>query len=54
LLDQFDSGVGVAIAYFLYPGLSLQVCLLYMLTFPVTALVIKRLLFMSQLKASPV
>lgn len=54
LLDQFDSGAGVAIAYFLYPGLSLNVCLLYALTFPVTALLVKRLLFIGQLKVSPI
>lgn len=54
MLDQLDSGIGVAIAYYLYPGLPLQVCLLFALSFPVTALVVKRLLFISQLKASPV
>lgn len=49
-LDQFDSGVGVAIAYALYPGFDWAVCLLYALTFPLTALLVKRWLFHMRLK----
>jgi|GEM_PF-6861805 len=48
------NGFGVAIAYFLFPGLSFQACLFYGLTFPLTALLVKRLLFISPLKARPV
>jgi CDP-diacylglycerol--serine O-phosphatidyltransferase len=49
-LDQLDSGVGVAIAYALYPGFDWVVCLLYALTFPLTALLVKRWLFYMKLK----
>jgi len=50
-LDQFDSGAGVAIAYALYPGFDWRICLLYALTFPLTALLVKRWLFHMKLKA---
>lgn len=53
-LDQFDSGAGVAITYFLYPGFGWQVCLLYALTFPLTALAVKRWLFYMKLKKAAV
>jgi CDP-diacylglycerol--serine O-phosphatidyltransferase len=53
LLDQFDSGLGVALAYLLLPGISVTTALLYLLTFPFTALGVKRLLFRARLKASP-
>lgn len=53
-LDQLDSGIGVALAYALLPGLPPVVCLLYALTFPFTALAVKRLLFMARLKQSAV
>jgi CDP-diacylglycerol--serine O-phosphatidyltransferase len=52
LLDQFDSALGVALAYALC-GIAPLACLLFALTFPLTALGVKRLLFMSRLKASP-
>jgi len=52
--DQLDSGIGVALAYWLYLDLSGAVCLLYALTFPLTALLVKRLLFWTQLKQSAV
>ncbi len=53
-LDQFDSGAGVAIAYFLYPGFDWQICLVYALTFPLTALAVKRWLFYMKLKKAAV
>ena len=53
LADQMDSGVGAAVAYFYFPGLTLNAALLYVVVFPVTALVVKRFLFMSGLKSSP-
>ncbi|MES2917827.1 MAG: CDP-archaeol synthase [Pseudomonadota bacterium] len=53
LLDQLDSGIGVALAYALFPGLSLSAFLLFILTFPLTALGTKRLLFLARLKSSP-
>ncbi len=52
-LDQFDSGAGVAIAYMLYPGFDWEVGLLYALTFPLTALGVKRWLFYMKLKKLP-
>ncbi len=52
-LDQLDSGVGVALMYAFYPGIAWPVCLAYALTFPCTALVVKRLLFRARLKANP-
>lgn len=53
-VDQLDSGIGAAVAYALYPGISLDVCALYVVTFPLTALVVKRLLYMGKLKKSAV
>ncbi len=50
--DQIDSGIGVALAYLLYPGIDWHICLAYALTFPFTALAVKRLLFLCQLKKS--
>lgn len=50
--DQIDSGIGVALAYLLYPGINWHICLAYALTFPFTALAVKRLLFLCQLKKS--
>lgn len=52
ITDQIDSGIGVALAYLIHPGLPWEVCLTYAATFPVTALVVKRLLFMCRLKKS--
>ena len=52
-MDQIDSGVGAAIAYWLFPGISLTAAALYVLTFPLVALMVKRLLFLSGLKSSP-
>ncbi|MFZ5723490.1 MAG: CDP-archaeol synthase [Pseudomonadota bacterium] len=53
-LDQLDSGIGVALVWLLFPGFSPLVCLLYALTFPLTALGVKRLLFLARLKKSAV
>lgn len=53
-LDQVDSGIGVALAWALWPGLPPATCLLYVLTFPLTALGVKRLLFIARLKKSAV
>ena len=54
LVDQLDSGVGAALAYALYPGYGWKVCVLYALTFPITALLVKRVLFWVKLKKSAV
>ncbi len=52
LLDQLDSAVGVALAYVLYLGCGPEVVLAYVLSFPITALLVKRLLFVARLKKS--
>lgn len=52
-LDQIDSGIGAAVFYFLYPGVSALTALLYVVTFPFVALGVKRLLFMAKLKSQP-
>ena len=52
--DQLDSGLGVALAYWAILDLPAMVGLLYALTFPITALLVKRLLFWSRLKQSAV
>ncbi len=52
LMDQLDSGIGFSIAYWWYLSLSIQQALLCALTFPITALIIKRLLFIAKLKKS--
>lgn len=52
MTDQIDSGIGVALAYLIYPGIDWEICLVYALTFPFTALMIKRLLYWCQLKKS--
>lgn len=52
MTDQIDSGIGVAFAYLIYPGVDWEICLAYALTFPFTALAVKRLLFLCQLKKS--
>lgn len=49
-LDQIDSAVGVALLYGWLIGLPLTVCLLYLVTFPVTALVVKFYLHKYKLK----
>lgn len=49
LLDQLDSAVGVALLYWLL-GYGWQVALLFLLSFPLTALVVKQILFRLRLK----
>lgn len=51
-LDQFDSGAGVALAWWLWPGLPALACVLYAATFPLTALAVKQLLYRFRLKKS--
>ena len=51
-LDQIDSGIGVAVAYGLFLDLPLLTVCLCAITFPFTALGVKRLLFMAKLKKS--
>lgn len=51
-LDQIDSGIGVAIAYGLFLDLPLLTVFICAITFPLTALAVKRLLFMAKLKKS--
>ena len=51
-LDQIDSGVGVAIAYGLFLNLPILTVTLCALTFPLTALAVKRVLFWTKLKKS--
>ena len=53
-MDQFDSALGVAIAYALYPGFGLAVFFWYAATFPITALLVKRGLYAMKLKKSAV
>ena len=52
--DQLDSALGVAIAYGLLLNLSWPVLITYVLSFPFTALAVKRLLFIAKLKRSAV
>ncbi|MDO8329066.1 MAG: CDP-archaeol synthase [Fluviicoccus sp.] len=54
LLDQLDSGIGVALAYVWFLGVSWQVFACFVLSFPLTALVVKRLLYWARLKKSAV
>ncbi|MDO9180343.1 MAG: CDP-archaeol synthase [Agitococcus sp.] len=51
-LDQIDSGIGVAIAYGLFLDLPILTITLCALTFPLTALAVKRVLFWAKLKKS--
>ena len=50
LMDQLDSALGVAIAYLLLPGVSVTTAICYVATFPITALLVKRVLCHYQLK----
>jgi hypothetical protein len=52
LADQLDSGIGFSIAYYWYLQLSMVQALVCALSFPITALIVKRLLFMAKLKKS--
>lgn len=48
-MDQIDSALGCAICYFII-GMPLQVCLYFAVTFPITALIVKRYLYLYKLK----
>ncbi len=49
-LDQIDSAAGVAILYFLFLDFSFVTCVIYAITFPFTALLVKYYLHKFQLK----
>jgi CDP-diacylglycerol--serine O-phosphatidyltransferase len=51
-LDQLDSALGVAIAYWLMLGISLETAWVYIISFPITALLVKQWLFAKNLKSS--
>ena len=51
-LDQLDSAIGVALAYWLVLGVSFETMWIYILTFPITALLVKQWLFNNNLKSS--
>jgi len=51
-LDQIDSAVGVALLYGLLMGFSFVTCIIYVITFPFVALLVKHYLHKFQLKAS--
>ncbi|MGK0443655.1 MAG: CDP-diacylglycerol--serine O-phosphatidyltransferase [Bermanella sp.] len=53
-LDQLDSAIGVAIGCWLVFGIATEVVWLYIITFPVTALLVKQWLYSRNLKASAV
>ena len=51
-LDQLDSALGVAIAYWLMLGISFETAWVYVISFPITALLVKQWLFNQNLKSS--
>ena len=51
-LDQLDSAFGVAIAYWLMLGISFETAWVYVISFPITALLVKQWLFNNNLKSS--
>ena len=51
-LDQLDSALGVAFAYWLMLGISLETAWVYVISFPITALLVKQWLFAKNLKSS--
>ncbi len=51
-LDQLDSALGVAIAYWLVLGVSFETAWVYVISFPITALLVKQWLFNNNLKSS--
>lgn len=53
-LDQLDSAIGVGLVYWLVLGVSFDVVWLYIITFPITALLVKQWLFSKKLKATSV
>jgi CDP-diacylglycerol--serine O-phosphatidyltransferase len=53
-LDQLDSAIGVSLAYWLVFDVPLEVVWLYVITFPMTALLVKQWLFNKKLKSTSV
>ncbi|QUM89818.1 CDP-archaeol synthase [Moritella sp. 36] len=53
-IDQLDSAIGIAIMYSLVFGFSFEILWVYVLCFPITALLVKRWLFNNKLKSSAV
>jgi phosphatidylserine synthase len=53
-LDQLDSALGVAIAYWLVLGISFETAWVYIISFPITALLVKQWLFNKKLKSSAI
>ncbi|UTW49362.1 CDP-alcohol phosphatidyltransferase family protein [Bacterioplanoides sp. SCSIO 12839] len=53
-VDQLDSAIGVAAAYSIYLGISSDVALWYIISFPLTALIVKDWLHKNALKQSAV
>jgi len=51
-LDQLDSAIGVALAYWLLLDVSFETMWIYIVTFPITALLVKQWLFNNNLKSS--
>ncbi|NRA23400.1 MAG: CDP-archaeol synthase [Oleispira sp.] len=51
-LDQLDSALGVAFAYWLMLGISFETVWVYVISFPITALLVKQWLFNKKLKSS--
>jgi len=51
-LDQLDSAIGVALAYWLILDVSFETMWIYIVTFPITALLVKQWLFNNNLKSS--
>lgn len=51
-LDQLDSALGVAFAYWFMLGISFETVWVYVISFPITALLVKQWLFSKQLKSS--
>lgn len=53
-LDQLDSAIGVSLAYWLVFDVSFEIVWLYIITFPITALLVKQWLFNKKLKSTSV
>ncbi|MGR6871385.1 CDP-archaeol synthase [Pseudomonas sp. HK3] len=53
-LDQLDSAIGVTLAYWLVFDIAFDVVWLYVITFPITALLVKQWLFNKKLKTTSV
>jgi CDP-diacylglycerol--serine O-phosphatidyltransferase len=51
-LDQMDSAIGVGLAYWLMLGITFEVTWVLIISFPITALLVKQWLFKNNLKSS--